>query len=223
MAEQQQFRLRVMYSKHGRLAMLSHLEVADALRRAVRRADLPFAVSQGFSPHMKMTFSAALPVGVGSDSEIFDVMLTEYVPVKEALERLKKGSVPDLMVTHCKYVEKKAKAASVAFPVGHYVAVFDGDASELVFPEQITVVRANKKPKTQMVADYLRGEVVAQGNTLSFALEALNTGSLRPDNLLRTTLELYNAQAANPLNLISCMRVDQCDPEGESLVRLMSE
>ena len=65
MAEQQTFRMRITFAKQGRLALLSHLEVARAIERAVRRAQLPFAVSQGFSPHMKIAFGAALPVGVG--------------------------------------------------------------------------------------------------------------------------------------------------------------
>ena len=66
MAEQQTFRMRITFAKQGRLALLSHLEIARALERAVRRAQLPFAVSQGFSPHMKIAFGAALPVGVGT-------------------------------------------------------------------------------------------------------------------------------------------------------------
>lgn len=66
----QLFRLRSTYIETGRLAMLSHLEVAHTLERTVRRAGLPFAVSQGFSPHMKIAFGAALPVGVGSTCEI---------------------------------------------------------------------------------------------------------------------------------------------------------
>ena len=41
------FRLRVTYAETGRLVMLSHLEIARALERAVRRAGLPYAVSQG--------------------------------------------------------------------------------------------------------------------------------------------------------------------------------
>lgn len=222
MAEKQQFHLRVMYNKSGRLVMLSHLEVAEALRRAVRRADLPFAVSQGFSPHMKLVFSSALPVGVGSVSEIVDIALNEYLPVDQALERLQWGSVPDLMVTSCKYIDKKEKAASVAYPVGCYHAVFDGDPSQLVFPEQITVVRAGKKPKTQVVADYLRMGPEAKGNSITFALEALNTGSLRPDNLLKATLETYNEHAEIPLKLLSCTRVDQRDGSGKSLVQSMN-
>ena len=58
------FRLRVTYRKAGRLSMLSHLEVTHALERAVRRSGLPFALTQGFSPHMKLSFGSALPVGV---------------------------------------------------------------------------------------------------------------------------------------------------------------
>ena len=80
------FRLRMTFCKQGRLAMLSHLEVARALERAVRRAGLPFAVSQGFSPHMKIAFGAALPVGVGGTHELADLQMTRYVPVDEALE-----------------------------------------------------------------------------------------------------------------------------------------
>lgn len=222
MAEMQQFHLRVMYSKSGRLVMLSHLEVAEALRRAVRRADLPFAVSQGFSPHMKLVFSSALPVGVGSVSEIVDIALNEYISPDDALERLQQGSVPDLMVTSCKYISKKEKAASVAYPVGCYHAVFDGDPADLRFPDQITVVRAGKQPKTQIVSDYLRMGPEVRGNSITFALEALNTGSLRPDNLLKATLEAYNQNSETPISLVSCTRVDQRDAIGKSLVEFMN-
>ena len=86
MADPRLFRLRVTFRETGRLAMLSHLELARALERAVRRAQLPFAVSQGFSPHMRIAFGAALPVGVGGTAEIFDLFLTDYVPALRALE-----------------------------------------------------------------------------------------------------------------------------------------
>ena len=89
MADQQNFRLRVFFAKSGRCAMLSHLEVARALERAVRRAALPYAISQGFSPHMKIAFGAALPVGVGGVSECFDLMMTSYIaPERVEVDRV---------------------------------------------------------------------------------------------------------------------------------------
>ena len=90
-----EFRIRVTYAMTGRLVMLSHLETARAIERTVRRSDLPFAVTQGFSPHMKLAFGSALPVGVGGLAEIFDVTMTAFVPPAEALARLRAASAPD--------------------------------------------------------------------------------------------------------------------------------
>ncbi len=177
------FRLRCTYVEQGRLAMLSHLEVAHTLERTVRRAQLPFAVSQGFSPHMKISFGAALPVGVGSTCEIFDIHLKDYVAPDIALAALQKASVPDLMVQSCYYVEPKAPAASVAFPISTYEVVFDRPIDGIEVPEAIEVVR-KRKQKTLVVRDYLIEPFEVTGNRATFSLEAKPTGSLRPDVLL---------------------------------------
>lgn len=208
------FRLRVTYRMTGRLVMLSHLEVARALERAVRRADLPYAVSQGFSPHMKMAFGAALPVGVGGDEEIFDVQLTEYVAPERALERLRAASAEDLMPHDARYITKDDAAASVAYPFSTYCArlAFDDgrdDASALAetvaaieVPGRIVVVR-KRKEKTLVPAEFIVGELSRGDASLSFTLEAKKTGSLRPDVLLDAMLENTGLRA------LSVMRIRQ--------------
>ncbi len=249
MAELRRFHLRATYIERDRLAMLSHLEVARALERTVRRAQLPYAISQGFSPHMKIAFGAALPVGVGSTCEIFDLQLTEYVPPVRALEALQRASVPDLMVQECAYIESNARAASVAFPLSVYEVRFSHPVAAVLVPENVTVVR-KRKEKVLYVADFLiegfspvvRGatpagalgpgapgaetgvagaasstgaETGAASSTGAdaasstgaetgaaasvpsdlwrFALEAKESGSLRPDALLRACLEQRTA------------------------------
>ncbi len=178
------FRLRCAYVKQGRLALLSHLEIARALERAVRRAGLPFAVSQGFSPHMRIAFGSALPVGVGSTCEVFDVLLTRYVPPEQALLVLQAASVPDLMVQGCSYVEPAAPAASVAFPQATYEVCFAQPISGFQVPTTITVER-KRKTKTLVVDDYLCGPLQVEGCTVRFTLMARESGSLRPDVLVR--------------------------------------
>lgn len=229
------FRLRVTYAMSGRLVMLSHLEVARALERAVRRADLPYAVSQGFSPHMKQAFGAALPVGVGGTEEIFDVQLTEYVAPDKALGRLRAASAADLMPYEARYITKDVPAASVAYPFSTYRAVLafdDGDfagsadssnpaeldssdsvtlarrVGSLRVPETITVVR-KKKEKVLVPSDFLVGQMRVQGDALEFTLEAKKTGSLRPDVLLEAMLEGTGLHAA------SIMRIRQRETAGE--------
>lgn len=179
------FRLRSTFVEQGRLALLSHLEVAHTLERTVRRAGLPFAISQGFSPHMKIAFGAALPVGVGSTCEIFDLQLVRYVPCAEALEALKRASVSDLMVQECRYVENRAPAASVAFPFSTYEVRFAASVADVGVPGEIRVVR-KRKEKLLRVADYLARPfaLAGDGRSATFVLEAKPTGSLRPDVLL---------------------------------------
>jgi radical SAM-linked protein len=67
--------VRVRYAKQGRLRALSHLETKTAIERSLRRARLPMAYSQGFSPKPKMTFSPALSVGIESRAEYVDLTL----------------------------------------------------------------------------------------------------------------------------------------------------
>ena len=178
------FRLRGRFIERGRLALLSHLEVAHTLERTVRRAKLPFAISQGFSPHMKIAFGAALPVGVGSTCEIFDLQLTSYIAPDKALASLQAVSVPDLMVQECFYIEPSAKAASVAFPFSTYEVRFAMPVEHIEAPETISVTR-KRKEKVLRVEDYLVEPFSIEGDTATFTLEAKPTGSLRPDVLLR--------------------------------------
>ena len=192
MMEPRTFRLRLEFVETGRLALLSHLELARALERAVRRAELPYAVSQGFSPHMRISFGAALPVGVGGTAEICDVTLTRYLAPAKALAALQAASVPDLMVRDCCYVEPDAPAASVAYPVGVYEA-------------------RQRKEKVLDVAEFLSGPVERQGALLRFALESKPTGSLRVDRFVEACLEATKAAGALPGDacVLATTRVEQ--------------
>lgn len=152
------FRLRCTYVKQGRLAYLSHLEVARALERCVRRAGLPFAVSQGFSPHMLLHFGSALPVGIGSTCEIFDLTLRDYVSPAKALQALQGACVRDLAVKSCKYVDNSAPAASVAFPISTYEVVLSTTPPKFEFPEEITLIK-KKKERVMRPDDFLVGDV----------------------------------------------------------------
>lgn len=156
---ERRFRLRCRYVETGRLAFLSHLEVAATLERVVRRARLPFAVSRGFSPHMKIAYGAALPVGIGSVCEIFDVTLTDYVPADQARAALRAATVPDLMIEQCAYVEPRAKAASVAYPFSTYEVRLSRPVDGLVVPDEVRIVR-KRKERVLATADYLRGGFV---------------------------------------------------------------
>ena len=68
-------RLRVRFSKTGKIRFIGHRDVARVVERAVRRLGLPVAYSEGFSPRMRMSFGLALPTGYESDGEFVDLPL----------------------------------------------------------------------------------------------------------------------------------------------------
>ncbi|MCD8316410.1 MAG: TIGR03936 family radical SAM-associated protein [Eggerthellaceae bacterium] len=218
MFERRLFRLRIIFTKQGRVCLLSHLELTPALERMVRRAALPFATTAGFSPHMKISCGAALPVGVGGSREFFDVYLIRYVNPDELLERLKEASREGLEVTECFYVENNAEAPSIAYPVSTYVATFNEVPADLLIPDKITVLR-KKKEKTLCVSDYLVGDVETGDGKAEFSLLAKPEGSLRPDRFMEACIASTKERggASPEFGLAGLCRVSQSDADGQSV------
>lgn len=70
-------RLRIRYTKRGRLRFTSHRDIARAFERALRRARVPMAYSAGFTPHPKISWVGAAPTGVASEAEYLELGLAE--------------------------------------------------------------------------------------------------------------------------------------------------
>ena len=70
-------RLRLRYTKRGRLRFTSHRDFQRAFERALRRAAVPMAYSAGFSPHPKVSYAGASPTGVASEAEYLEIGLAE--------------------------------------------------------------------------------------------------------------------------------------------------
>ena len=69
-------RVRVRWSKSARYRYMSHLDNLHLLERALRRARLPVAYSQGHNPSMKLSLGPPLPLGFTSEAEFIDITLT---------------------------------------------------------------------------------------------------------------------------------------------------
>lgn len=81
--------LRVKFRRGDEVKFISHLDLMKVFERAIRRARLPIAYSQGFNPHPGMVFGLPLSVGVTSEAEYGDFEITDdEMPVQEFVDRL---------------------------------------------------------------------------------------------------------------------------------------
>lgn len=81
---------RLKLSKTGPSRYLSHLDFLEVLRRALRMAGMPVAFTQGFNKHERIAAGFPVPLGIQSDSEIFDIELFE-LPSDENIKRLRES------------------------------------------------------------------------------------------------------------------------------------
>ena len=66
-------KVRVKFAKEGAMKFIGHLDIMRYFQKAVKRAGLDAAFSEGYSPHMIMSFASPLGVGITSTGEYFDL------------------------------------------------------------------------------------------------------------------------------------------------------
>ncbi|TAH34974.1 MAG: DUF2344 domain-containing protein [Planctomycetota bacterium] len=86
----------VEYEKDGPARLLAHLDLQEALERALRRARLPLAYTQGFHPRPRLQFEDPLPLGWRSECERLWIELERAFPPAETLLRLAATAPPGL-------------------------------------------------------------------------------------------------------------------------------
>jgi radical SAM-linked protein len=84
------YKVNFMFAKFGKMRYISHLDLMRLFTRALRRADLPLKMSEGFSPHPKLSIKRALKLGVESQSEEASVILKEQITPGDFQSRFQK-------------------------------------------------------------------------------------------------------------------------------------
>lgn len=111
-------RVRLRYTKTGRVRFLSHLDFMTLFHRSCLRAGIPVAFSQGFNPHPKIAFGPALSVGIESEAEYLDLETDPFTEVRTIEERLNTSLPPGLAITGARAVPRTAPSLSGS--IGRY-------------------------------------------------------------------------------------------------------
>jgi len=72
-------KIKAIFSKTGDIRFISHLDLMRLFQRAIRRAGLPVVITKGFSPHIKISITRALKLGIESGSEELVMSMQEAV------------------------------------------------------------------------------------------------------------------------------------------------
>ena len=121
-------KIRIKFAKTGVMKFVGHLDVMRYFQKAIRRAELPIAYSEGFSPHMLLSFASPLGVGISSTGEYFDMVLAEDMKTDEIVKRLNATMVEGMEVISARHVPdgKASKAMSLVAGADYLVQFREG-------------------------------------------------------------------------------------------------
>ena len=130
-------RVRIRFSKTGKIQWTSHRDVARMWERAFRRTQLPLAYSSGFSPRPKVSFGLALPTGYESVAEYIAVELVGTVDVATLPFRLTAALPEGVESTAAKVIPATAPSLQeeVTASTWRWAAVPSDDAEPVTYDE----------------------------------------------------------------------------------------
>ncbi len=197
-------KLRMQITKDRDIRFISHLEYVRTIERAIRRAKLPAAYSEGFNPHLKFSLASALGVGVVSYTEFVEIELAEPMEVEVAARALDKALPRGIRVLAADAVANNTAALMAEVAGASYVVTlpYDKDMSEAVanYNDALELLFKKAAPKRKEkfkeidVKFYIPEIAVEQkdGKTIfSFECKITPTGSMKAVDLLNALNEAY--------------------------------
>jgi len=91
-------RLRIRFRRGEEIKFISHLDIIRLWERALRRAQVNLAYSEGFSPRPRISLAAPLSVGVTSEVELMDIYLTRTVSPHWLAAAVNRQLPPDMKI-----------------------------------------------------------------------------------------------------------------------------
>lgn len=161
---------RMRFTKTGSLKFIGHLDCMRFFQKAIRRARLDVAYSQGFNPHQIMSFASPLSVGLTSDGEYIDIEFNSLpdMPLNELAKNLSQFMTDELFVTEIRLLEDNVKTSMALLNACDYVIQLkDGGTfssntvpeaefslresfTEFMEQEQILVLKKTKKSEAEI-------------------------------------------------------------------------
>ena len=211
---------RVRFAKRGKVRFLSHRDLARVWERALRRAGIRVAYSEGFSPRPRLSFGLALSTGYESLGEYLDIDLADDLEPEE-LVALVNPSLPTGMEAQAAIrIPPGTESLQQAVTSSSWeieVAGVDADGVEQAVAPSPGGRRAADRRRAQGERDRPRRSSghprprQRDGTTLVAEL-ATHPRSLRPAELLRALDPTWTAGSVLRTNQWTSVDGARCEP-----------
>lgn len=206
-------KVRIKFKKYGVMKFIGHLDIMRYFQKAIRRAEIPIAYSEGFSPHQVMSFAAPLGVGLESYGEYMDIELcTENISGEEIKTALNEVMAEGMEIVSVRSLPENAGNAmasvaaaeySVRFREG-YEPPFDWKKQLPIFFGQTVIMVTKKTKKSTIELDMKPGifELEVKDDAIHMLVDASSAGNIKPFLLIEAFCAANGMKELNPCALM---------------------
>lgn len=223
--------IRMKFKKHGCMKFIGHLDIMRYFQKAIRRADIDIAYSEGFSPHMIMSFAAPLGVGLTSEGEYVDLQVNSCENSKAAVDALNRVMVEGMEVVSFKRLPETVKNAMASVAAADYFVKFrDGYAPEgwetqfekFLALDAMVITKKTKRSEAEVDLKPMLYECRIENGGIFMQVACGSVNNLKPE-LVMEAFGKYSGISLEAFALEVCRRevyADLGDEEHRKLVPL---
>ena len=180
--------IRIRFRKEGDVRFISHHDLMRVFERALRRAEIPVAMSEGYNPRPRMSFPAALSVGQTGLNEVVDVGLSDWIRPSELRGRLQSRLPEGMSLRSIEIVSSNPNRQPTELV--YRVPLLNGHGpvepriDELLSREEVTVLRKRKNKSKKVEIRQFIEALRFDGESLTMLLRFTNHGTARPEEVL---------------------------------------
>ena len=189
-------KMLVVFEKTGPHRFLGHLDLQRAMQRALRRSGLPVTYSQGFNPHLQLSFAAPLSVGIAGLREVMEVPLAASITPATFVRRLN-DTLPEGMKAQAAVLqEDSVQKAMARMAAATYILKPETDFDRLAAAvpgflarESIPFMKKGKAGEREENLRPLIYNLMVKEDHLMAVLATSSQGTARADQLLSSLCE----------------------------------
>ncbi|MCA6079311.1 MAG: TIGR03960 family B12-binding radical SAM protein [Endomicrobium sp.] len=190
-------RLRLRFSKKGKVRFISHLEQVEMFRRAARRSCLPIAFTAGFSPQIKSSYGPPLSIGQESSSEYMELYFTQKVSVENVRLKFSKALPEGFKILDVKKVPLNFPSIDILSNVSEYeiknADIAQEQIDKFLFQDLIAVEKIKMGKTVEVDAKPLIRSFKNENGILKLQLRFGGGRYVKPEAILKKLLgDQYN-------------------------------
>lgn len=203
-------KVRIKFAKSGAMRFIGHLDVMRFFQKAIRRAGIDVAYSEGFSPHQVMSFAAPLGVGLTSYGEYLDIEVRSHAGAEDMKRRLGEAMVEGMEILSITALEEGTKNAMASVAAAEYSVRFrQGYAPGAGWEDRLLafydspvlmVKKKTKKSEVEMdIKPYIyRLSISGEGDdaVVHMLVNASSSGNIKPGLVMEAFLKAGGTESS---------------------------